>query len=146
MKIINWKALMLEPEGTVFQEYSFKNGLGDVQVFGGPNSDRPDNNDFVSASLLPRAIGLEVFGDEDKIRVMSKFNLEPTHDWFIISYPIGFGRDGLFETNRFFLVWETADRKKFAEWLLDPTKCAAEMNDDPHALISAERASTGEEL
>lgn len=52
-----------------------------------------------------------------------------------IWYPSGFDRDGMFDITRHYLVWEKGDRRKFAEWLLDPTKAAAEQNDDPCALI-----------
>jgi hypothetical protein len=41
----------------------------------------------------------------------------------------------MFDITRHYLVWEKGDRRKFAEWLLDPTKAAAEQNDDPCALI-----------
>jgi hypothetical protein len=41
----------------------------------------------------------------------------------------------MFDTSRHYLVWEEADRRKFAEWILDPARAAAEQNDRPLALI-----------
>jgi len=129
MKHVTFAELLTYPSGTIFQEFG-KQGLGEPQVFGGPFS----ANDFTCAPLFPSETGPEVFGGY-RIQYLKMHGCEDA-EW-LVYYPSGFGRDGLYnDANRYFVIWEKADRRKFAEWLLDPDKAAAEMNDDPMAMIA----------
>ena len=128
MKLVDHNGLMLEPEGTIFQEFG-KRGLGEPQVFGGPCG----QCDYVTAKLFPNDNCFYTFGG-----TLDLAKLSVTEDDYGIWYPSGFGRDGMFDTSRYYLIWEEQDRKKFAEWLLDPVKAANEQNSDPIALIQVD--------
>jgi len=128
MKYVTFAELLTYPAGTIFQEFG-KNGLSEPQVFG----DAVGSTDFTCAQLFPSETGPEVFGGYRE-QYVNKHGCEDA-GW-VVYYPGGFGRDGLYEDNRHFVIWEEQDRKKFAEWLLDPEKAAGEMNDDPIAMIS----------
>lgn len=129
MKLVDHAGLMALPDGTIFQEFN-KLGLSAPKVFGGVCG-----NDYLEADLLPTENFINAFGDYER-KILDKFNI--TNSGYGIWYPSGFGRDGTFEHERHYLIWEELDRRKIAEWLLDPVKTAAEMNDDPHALIEVD--------
>jgi hypothetical protein len=100
MRLVKWDEFKTLPNGTIFQDYSVHH-LGTLNVLGGVLHDI----DFVSAELLP-SCGM---GDSDPC---------------VIKHPSGFGRDGYFDLEkRTWLIWEDADRKRLADWLLgDATK------------------------
>ena len=128
MKYVTFAELLASPAGTIFQEFG-KQGLSEPQVFG----DAFGANDFTCAQLFPSETGPEVFGSYRE-QYVNKHGCEDAK--WLVYYPSGFGRDGLYnDDNRHFVIWEDADRRKFAEWLLNP-EAADEMNDDPMAMIS----------
>lgn len=133
MKILTWAEMMTMPPGTIYQDYKPRI-VGDVMIlsevlFG---TDRKPI-DYVTATITPQGIDPGSWGRyEAAIRAQHKL---PDRCDEVVAYPSGFGRDGYYEQNRLYLVWEEADRKKMAEWLLDPQKAMAEMNDDPHAVV-----------
>lgn len=132
MKILTWAEMMTMPPGTIYQDYKPRI-VGPVMILGEVMLTNGKPVDYVVATVTPEGSNVSSWGQyEAGLREKYALALEAEE---IVSYPTGFGRDGYFETNRLYLVWEEADRKKIAEWLLDPAKCLAEMNDDPHALV-----------
>ena len=129
MKLVDFTELMEMPVGTIFQEFG-KFGLGVPHVFGGTQGD----SDYIEAVLLPYDNSVDTLGNNAEL--FKKYGLEGRE--YGIWYPSGFGRDGSYDKNRHYLIWEKEDRKKLAEWLLNPTKAVDEMNDDPHALIQVD--------
>jgi hypothetical protein len=129
MKYIDFKTLLACEDGTIFQEMG-RNGLDDPQVFGGAC----DGIDFVAAPLFAAEAFTESFGGYRE-KYLAAHGC-PNAD-YVVLYPSGFGRDGLYDLNndRHFVVWELEDRIKFAAWLLDPKVAVAEMNNDPMAMI-----------
>ena len=134
MRLVSYAELMALPEGTIYQSYEPHN-LGNPMIFGGPlKNDAGEIIDYVEASFLPSAMTADYFGDSaDADALRGKFGA--TASDLVILYPSNFGRNGLFEKAGTFLVWDQADWQRLAEWLIDPTKCEAEQNDDPHAMI-----------
>lgn len=122
MRFISQDELMRQPPGTIYQEYK-EYDLGPPMVFGGPME---ENIDYIEADFLPTVTIESVFGG-------SPFLKEKGLDkpGFLAYYQSGFGRNGYFEKDGVFLLWETEDRKRYAEWLLNPEKLANEVNDDP---------------
>lgn len=129
MKFVTKAELWELPKGTIYQEFG-KCGLGPPMVFGG----HLNGIDYVEASLLPEENHCDVGHPPE---ILARFGL--TSADYAIWYPSGFGRNGLFtDAPDCFLVWEQADREQLAAWLLDPAKCAEQMNEDAYAMVKAD--------
>lgn len=133
MKIVDYAGLMKEPEGTIYQDI-YDGRLGHLQIFGGGSS--YENKDYNNAQFTPTLNYTYVFGwTIEETRKAYPFLLAD-RDVEVIWYPSGFGRDGMFDYDRKYLVWELKDREKFAAWLLDPELAVSQVNDDvPHDLV-----------
>lgn len=129
MKIVDHAGLMTMPRGTIFQELRNGMSLGDPMIFGGPTG---VGGDYTEAGLLPHANHLDVHGYHLP-GIRHKFVVP--EDGYGVWYPSGFGRDGMYDASRHYLIWERKDRERIASWILDPDRAWAEQNDDPHALI-----------
>lgn len=120
MRLVEWTEFHTLPSGTIFQEWE-PHWLGPLEIlaeFWG--------RDFVAAELTPSCIS----GD----------NLERGHALenadMLIAMPSGFGRDGVFDhEKRRWLIWDEADRKRLAGWLLDPAAAVAVQNDDDELYV-----------
>lgn len=128
MRFISLAELRGMPPGTIYQEYTSRNGLSEPQVFGEAFSP----NDYTEADLLPRWGFTSCFGGYEAA-ILNKLGV--AQSVMAVWYPSGFGRNGYYEKEGTFLLWEEADRKRFAEWLLDPEKLANEVNDDDITLV-----------
>lgn len=107
MKLLSWSEMMKMPQGTIYQEFK-PMILGEVMIFGGPLPSASDPVDYVEAPLCPSARITGSPGDS-------------------IAYPIGFGRNGMFDRTVSFLVWERADAERIAGWLLQPEAALSQM-------------------
>jgi hypothetical protein len=127
MRFITYDELMTMPAGTVYQEYHDGRGqLDPSMVFGGQIG---IGLDFTEAMFLPILNFVSSLGDG----YLREHKLDDK--LWAVWYPSGFGRNGFFERKGTFLLWEEADRKRYAEWLLDPEKLANEVNDDDIVLV-----------
>ena len=128
MKLISHAQLLEQPEGTVFQEFG-QHGLGPVMLFGGKCGER----DYTESYLFPNESSADIgFPPE----VLTKFGVDRRD--YIIYYPSGFGRDGMFDDTRVYLIWEQKDRERLAAWLLDPVAAVQHQNDDPYEVVKAD--------
>lgn len=130
MRFVTYAELMQLPKGTIAHAVE-SDELGQPFVFGGQIGD----SDFTRANFLPEQGHASYYGGDKA--VLAKWGVGE-RDW-VVHYPTNFGRDGYYETKRMYLVWEQADRAKFAAWLLDPALCAKEQNDDPHVMLKVPR-------
>lgn len=132
MKLVSFKDFCAMPVGTVFQEYQ-PHYLGELCIFGGALPEGSDDpRDFLYASLLPSCmLGNYWHSEHVKLTNGSMTN----DDGYYIVTPSDYGRWALYEYDRQYLIWEDADRKRLADWLLNPTEAATQMNDGPLAII-----------
>lgn len=97
MKIVSRKELLTLKPGHLIAEWNDKYGVGRLMIFGGKFSE----NDFLTRSITtPHASGSnEMFDREIDMRENGT------------SYPVNphYGRDGLFEEEQKYLVYEVAD-------------------------------------
>lgn len=105
MRIIDLKALRLMPEGTIFQKYA-PCYFEDLQVFGGACGER----DFIAASLT--SCPIKVDSDSDMVAKLDRMEKEHA------SLPVDlefFGRDGCFEDEQLFAIWESDDLSRLRD-------------------------------
>jgi hypothetical protein len=129
MRFIKFDELMTMPAGTIYQKYDSEcGGLGPPLVFGEPIRfrDRKVVN-YAEADFLPTLGFTDSLGHLGKQILQERGLLDAIQ---AVWYPSGYGRNGVFEKSVTFLLWEEADRRRFAEWLLDHEKLANELNDD----------------
>lgn len=129
MRIVDWAEFSTLPPGTIYQQVS-PYSLGDLSVVGKVLSHGGQPRDFVEENLLPSAMGSEYFG---------KGTFEHEGVTFpdgcpIVMWPSHSCRDGMYEFKRRWLIWDEADRKRLAGWLLDPSK----VGDGPEVLLKIE--------
>ncbi|MBB4064035.1 hypothetical protein [Gellertiella hungarica] len=118
MKLVTWHEFISMPAGTVYSRASID--IEDLRIKG----DTLDTQDFHETSLLPgiydayAVMDVPVGGSDDPDLVMT--------------HPSGWGRDGMWEKNARFFIWEKEDRERLARWLLDPEAFADsdEVNED----------------
>lgn len=120
MELLNYEQMMKMPEGTIYQEYT-PHFLSSILIFGG----RLGELDYVEAELFPAATMAD--GPTRPLGV-------GVND-LLIQYPGGFGRNGMFDKSKHYVVWDEADRKLFAYWLLNPQEAVKRQNDDPVGLV-----------
>lgn len=132
MRIVDWAEFQKLPENTIFQEIRGNGGyLGDLMILGEVWMHEENRGDFIEAQLLPAFASTNEL-DEEGLRHMG-FSKSEHADFFLT--PTGFGRDGMFEYDRRWLVWDEVDRKRLAAWLLDPATAGAQQNDHAHAFV-----------
>lgn len=119
MRIVGWVEFSKMPRGTVFQMTDDRRpDWGDLRVLDEIWTWEDGRGDFVDASLLPTiALGLNI--TEANQAALSKGDCEG--DLFTI-HPDLLSRDGVFEFDRQWLIWEREDLERLAGWLLDPMK------------------------
>jgi hypothetical protein len=135
MRLITYDELMAMPAGTIYQEYDHERGdLGPPMVFGEPIGSRDEKVvDYAEAEFLPTLGFTDQLGHVGK-QILQERGLSGAIQ--AVWYPNGYGRNGYFKREGWFLLWEEADRRRFAEWLLDPEKLADEVNDDEIVLVT----------
>ncbi|MBY3363766.1 hypothetical protein [Rhizobium laguerreae] len=121
MKLVTWQEFIEMPEGTVFSDVSRNpfDAIG-IRIKG---ETLPNNwvYDFHETDLIPKIMDVSVFDYE-----------ETKGSEIMMIHPAGWGRDGMFDKDRKYWIWERGDRERLARWLLDPEAVAAteELNED----------------
>lgn len=121
MRIVGWPEFSTLPPGTVFQVTDDNSpDWGELRVLDEVWTwpDQDGRGDFRDASLLP-TIGLGISITEANKAAFPQGDCDG--DTFTI-HPFLLGRDGLFEFDRLWLIWEREDLERLAGWLLDPMK------------------------
>ncbi|SOR30672.1 protein of unknown function [Methylorubrum extorquens] len=116
MRVVGWTEFVKMPRGTVFQtkeperiEWSDLRVLDEAWAF-------EEGGDFRDASLLPEISGIQWDHTVPKAEFTDD---ELRRDDFTV-FPGSISRDGLFEYDRLWLIWEREDLERLAGWLLNP--------------------------
>lgn len=137
MKLVSFHELCEMPEGTIFQEYT-PHYLSGLCVFGGPLKVDGKPRDFLEAELLPQcSLGSYWASSSDKPKLEDGSEMDD--NGFYIVTPDGYGRWAKYDYDHRYLVWDAEDRRRLATWLLDPEGASKAMNDEPHAIIDADK-------
>ena len=106
MKIVNLETFRKMPDGTVFCKYS-PCSFGDSEMFGGDCG----GIDFISAELTG---WVESEGSDDMYDILVK--AQETGESFKLDTEC-YGRDGLYENDQLFAIYETEDVVQLIETL-----------------------------
>jgi hypothetical protein len=121
VRIVGWPEFSTMPQGTVFQMTDDNSpDWGELRVLDEVWTwpDQDGRGDFRDASLLPTiGLGSSITGANKA--ALSRGDCDG--DTFTI-HPGFLSRDGLFEFERQWLIWEREDLERLASWLLDPMK------------------------
>lgn len=120
MRIVTWPEFSRMPQGTVFQilpEGSCE--LGDVQVLHEVwrfNDTDEGGGDFLAVNLLPKCVPGCLLGAEQ----LATFTADEQRRGEFVMHPDLACRDGMFEYDRLWVIWEREDLERLSSWLLDP--------------------------
>ncbi|KQZ50338.1 hypothetical protein ASD54_08770 [Rhizobium sp. Root149] len=126
MRLVHWKEFIALPDGTIFSEARSYNGgdIEDVKMKGETLFYGRSPNDYCETSLLPNV--------RDASSIHHDSYPDPGGGDIVLIHPSGWGRNGMYEKDRMYWVWDQEDRERLAKWLLNPQATAAteELNED----------------
>lgn len=124
MKLVTWHEFIQMPEGTVFSEMRPNSLVShNLRMKGETWFSKGSGNyhDYLETDLMPNIRDVSYAGYDETVG-----------SEIMVMHPSHWGRDGMFDQDRKYWIWEREDRERLARWLLNPEAVAAseELNAD----------------